>query len=194
MHPEKPPSPAPLLDLRPHTRRSDRCLTRIYLVTPDHHRYLWVVGGELNLQTVGDAAQSRWILKMYLGHKGLTCVDREHDSAYAFYIELLGVAFDSLHYHQTELRGWIKMYEPDSFHVPKKLDFVPDGQATCDNKDCAEDPDKHYVIDKFTPEPNLSLYKKIQGFQVVVAVDTLDPADPYDLQEEVTRIAATPSW
>lgn len=191
---EKPPSPAPVLDLRPHTRRSDRCLTRIYLIDPNRNRYLWVVGGELNLRTVGDHDRGRWHLKMYLEHKGLGCVDREHDSAYAFYIDLLGVTFDSISYHQTELNGWIKMYEPESFKVPQSLDFVPDDQETCDSEHGKEDPELHYVLERFTPEANPKLYKKIQGFQVVVVTDTLDPKEPYDLQDELTRLAAVKAW
>lgn len=174
-------SKLPVLDLRPCTRNSDFCLTCIWVIDSHRKEHLWIVGGEAQLLRAGDSDlnRGRWYLKMYGTAKGLNLVDREHDSAYALYIELIGVDFDSVAYQQTSLYGWITPQDPESFRVPKSNDLLSTGDLPCELEECQEDP--HYMTDYYQPAPDAELYERLMGRRVHVTFAPVDPKEPFKL-------------
>ena len=165
----------PLIDLRPYTRDSDTCFTRITVTDNRFHRHVWILGGQVSIYP-HDGGGGYAFLKMYLAKEGMRVVDSEYDSAYALYLNVIGLTLHNVDHHNMTLRGWINPNRPDDFHVPRDVEKMLD-VAEFVEKDEHMDEDV-YKIDRMTPEPDLKLFKKLRGLRLMIEIGT--PPTEYD--------------
>jgi hypothetical protein len=166
------PTWLPELDLRSLTRNSDRSATRISVVL-NHEPYVWIRCGLLSRF---DVDRKRQWLGAYFDH-GIT--DAEESSAYAFHIDVVGARLHDVHHGVVELRAWIAGQEDDAraFCVPteplnrSELKWCP----TCKGPP-GHNGERHQVTD-YTPPPNVTLWKKLRGAEVIVQLLAVIPED-----------------
>lgn len=160
------PAWLPQLDLRALTRNSDRAFTRIS-VLHNTYRHVWIRAGLLTGLEI-QASRRQWLGAFY--DHGIT--DEGDDSAYAFHIAVVGLHVDVIHYGVTQLRGWIAAGAEDAerFKVPKTVPKL-DAFEWCVR--CTGD-ERHQVTE-YTPAPDLELYKRLRGAEVLVEMGPVIP-------------------
>jgi hypothetical protein len=98
----------------------------------------------------------------------MDATDFEHDSAYALSLPLIGLEFQGVHYHQTQIRAWVGV-NPEHFHVP-----LPGYDPTKHPKAvvCTNCPKKHPIVPEgfYFPPFERELFKKIRGREVLIKV------------------------
>jgi hypothetical protein len=181
--------PSPIIqetDLREITRYSELCLTvvTVHLDWDRANMVKWLVCGQSRLIPQRERSDGTWRLEAYLT-VGVT--DFEHDSAYAFKLPLIGVQFDSVSYHQTQLTGWVDPNGGDEsfpdFHVPRpgynpmklpgaELCDLGEHGYTCYKKPHMIVPEKHFV-----PPFDAELYEAIKGKKVEILISPVFPKE-----------------
>jgi hypothetical protein len=148
----------PFLDLTPHTRDSERCRTTI-TVHDGRQERPWIKAGQSSLLP---NPKGIWTLKSHLtvGH-----YDEEHDSAYAFGFDLVGVSFEMVHAGDVHASGWLHPGHSESFRIPN-----PDLQYRAGTKTCVCDrlDMPHVVGVPFFPKPNVALYRQLAGCKISI--------------------------
>lgn len=171
------PFPLKTTDLRPITRRSDTCLTKVLLRRSwEDRQFEWLMMGEAHLSGRQGGNQN-WTLKAYLT-SGVT--DFEHDSAYALQLPLIGVELDSVYYHSTHIVGYVDPeLDKNSFRVP-----VPDYNPMKheDAVECKECEKPHVVVPEglYCPPFNWGLFNAVRGKRVEIHIGPVLPKDEDD--------------
>lgn len=172
-------------DFREITRYSELCLTVVHIQLGEDvdPRTKWLVCGQSRLIPQRDRPDGTWRLEAYLP-VGVT--DFEHDSAYAFKLPLIGVQFDSVNYHHTQVTAWVDSNAdgyfkdfavPRSGYNPMKLP----GAELCDLKDhgytCYKKP--HMIVPEkhFVPPFDPELYEVVKGKKVMVVFSPVFPKE-----------------
>lgn len=162
------PAWLPELDFRALTRNSDRAFTRIS-VLHNTYRHVWIRAGLLTSLEM-HASKRQWLGAHY--DHGIT--DEEESSAYAFHIAVVGLHVDLIHYGVTQLRGWIAGGVEDA-HRFKVPEVVPNLEAFKWCKGC-QGTDRHQVTE-YTPPPDLELYKRLRGAELLIEIGPVIPED-----------------
>lgn len=160
----------PHTDLRSITRGADTARTTIEIVDRyDNFRHLWITCGQVNLRKWDNRPDVE--LTCYLT-EGVT--DFEHDSAYAFQLDLIGWTFDSIRDSAVTFTAWIpaELQGLDEFRIPGP-GYNPmkrDDAYLCDTDHCAEDP--HIMVEEgyFIAPANPELYKLVRGRRVRITI------------------------
>lgn len=171
----------PHTDLRSITRGADTTRTTIEII--DRYgsgRHLWITCGQVNLRKYDNRAEVD--LTCYLT-EGVT--DFEHDSAYAFVLELIGWTFDSMRYSAVTFNAWIpaELGGFNDFRVPGP-GYNPmerDDVHLCDDGHCKEDP--HIMVDEgfYIAPANPELFERVKGKRVRV---TMRPVYEHEREAE----------
>jgi hypothetical protein len=159
----------PELDLRPVTRNSNREETRIYAII-NAERFLWIRCGLISRFEI--EAKGQW-LGAYFDF-GIT--DASEDSAYAFHIDVVGAQLSMIHNGVVEVRAWIAggAEDRESFHVPTE-EYDLSKFEWCPADECQGD-ERHQLTD-YTPKPNLALWEKLRGVEIVVEMMPVIPEE-----------------
>lgn len=141
--------------------------------------WLWL--GESSLLRPGNGTGHVWWLKSYLGPRaGLpegVPTDREHDSAYACRLPLIGVEMESIQYHHTVVVAWIDPDNPEDFRVPLPgYDPRTHPEAVlCEDPDCLKMPTEegggpHIIVPEgfYCPPFHDDLYRAVRGQRVEI--------------------------
>lgn len=146
-------------------------LTTVTLHLTWNTRIHWLIFGEGNFQR-HDGTTS-WSLKSYL-IDGAT--DVEHDSAYALRLPLIGVTFNSLHYHTATFDAWVDPNNPEDFSVPLP-DYNPltmEGAEKC--PDCSSEEEHIIVPDGFYVPPfDKALFEAVKGKRLTIDIGPVLP-------------------
>lgn len=162
------------LDLRPITRSSDRCFTRVILIDDlaferQDEWVEWIIMGESTLRT---DVREPW-LEAHL-NRGAT--DFEHDSAYALHLPLIGITLGELAIRNniTHIKAWINPNRPRDFRVPEPKYDPTKHQDACECPDCKGE-DRHIIVPEgfYLPPTNQELFKKVSGHKVEIHIGTI---------------------
>ena len=159
----------PLLDLRPLSRDADRVQGQIR-VQHDYQWKDWVLCGPLKMWPRDD----RWDVRCYM----LNHTDREHDSAYVLWLELVGVQLSHLHYGRVAITGYLSASDPDSFRVPSPSYNPLKDAVPCES---CKGEDAHLVVERFTPALNEDLFIKMAGRKVEIFQTVALPGVQYGI-------------
>ena len=154
------------IDLRPITRRSD-VLGAVFRIQDEEYNWVpWIKCGEIKLQKdnrYGDEFR-------VCAHLRDGATDFEHDSAYAFAFDAIGVTYEMTEGHNTFLSGWFKP-DPDSFCVPDEGydPFSIEGAVKCQNCESG-----HVIVPEgcYMPPRNDAMFKALSSkrFELNISV------------------------
>lgn len=141
------------LDFTSKARDSDKVQSHIVI----GKSFRWITSGGLhtqfnsglNLWTIG----CRWTA-------GVT--DREHDSAWVFKFDAVGLTFDQLINGWTFLKGFIGG-DSEDFRVPNSVDEVRLRDQTCTRCD-----KPHQFAAQYLPPENFVLWNKMRGLPFMI--------------------------
>lgn len=160
-------------DFRKLSRHSDRILSTIDIQDHDYRMFTWLTFGEAHLNQ--HSTLKTWTLKAYL----LDATDVEHDSAYLFQMDLIGVEFSSIGYGQTQLGGYIHPRDVHTFRVPP-ADYDPFKDATVcsgSKRHCKWGEGKKHPITKYIPDANSELFDILRGARVEIRTGAVLPKE-----------------
>lgn len=173
MKTEQASQPTPTLDFRQITREPKLCRTVVTLHWDFRTEFQWILAGQCQIRTDRKAHNITLDARM----EGAT--DREHDSAYAFQLPIIGHTFERVDYHTTILTAWINPNEPDDFRLsastakPKGYDLRKHPEAyKC--KEC-KGADSHTVVPYFVPPPFPKLFQLVAGKRITIAIGPAYP-------------------
>lgn len=156
MPPER-PSWLPLVDLTAVTRDANAVRTEVSVQLGDGRFVPWIRLGALT--TIGD--RLNFLGAYYV--EGVT--DGDHASAYAMHIDVSHVLLEGVRYGRIYLKAWIAGAERDAEHLclpPKSVLSLADVEGVrCDT--CEGDDHGHLIVPRFTPEPDVALWKRLRG-------------------------------
>jgi len=166
------------VDLRSITRESSRVITTIKVIDVDDqdghdHKFPWLTFGEPSFRYGERRDHATMEIGARLG-KGAT--DFEHDSAWAFRFDLVGVEIKAL----WGLNHFVGLVKPCSFRNHQFCDFHVPGPGynplthpktvRCTDKHCG--PKGHPIVPQgyYVPPVNPDLHEKLSGRWVEVVV------------------------
>jgi hypothetical protein len=154
----------PFVDLRGVTRDANAVMTYVEVLTNEGY-FLWLRFGSL------DANNTRTINAKYD-----TATDHEHDSAYAFCLDVVGLSLSGIYHGKIELTAYVPGSDDDSeaVRVPrasilKEADIPKEHE---DDEDCPGDTgeandsscnDPPHRIVRYVPPPDKELWKHLRG-------------------------------
>jgi hypothetical protein len=180
-----------LLDFTTITRDVGKVLTTVVLHTPhtvkvpkpperaskhDQFDYVrqfeWMRFSQCRLRKLTFGDRETWEVAAYL----LNATDVEHDSAWAFKFELVGVRLDSVDYGQTCVSGWIRSDDANSFRVPSAGYNPLALPATTKCKECKRS-DGHAIVPEgyYVPKSNEVLFEQVRGSFVEIRTGLVHP-------------------
>lgn len=181
----------PHTDLRSITRGAETARTTIEIIDryDNAARHLWITCGQVSLRQ-DDRRPGDVTITCYLT-EGVT--DFEHDSAYAFHLDLIGWVFRGVDYGAVSFYGWLPsdIGWPGEFRVPGPgYNPMEDSDVYLCNEDyCAKDPHPMVSEGKFIAPPNPELHKLVKGKRVRV---TMRPVYDYEMEEEKAKAKPKP--
>lgn len=163
----KRPAWLPLLDLRPITRDSDHAETQISVIL-QNQPVLWIQAGRLSHFNLSPSNQN---LGAYF-RDGVT--DFEHDSAYAFHINVVGTFLHQIYHGVVELRAWLASRADDTerFKIPvAPIDL--DSLEWCSSCTGSE----RHRVGAYTPKPHRELWERLRGAELVIQIAPVTPEE-----------------
>lgn len=161
------------LDMLKFTRNADKVRTYISIYDPyaERRETPWIICGDIQISSRDNV--NVWDIGARMGH-GVT--DFEHDSAYAFRFEAVGLQFDGQYFGRMQFTAWINPNDPETFYIPKTAANPLEAKDTahCTEKECKAEAKKrkevpHVIVDRFVPPSNHALYEKLRGKQIRIA-------------------------
>ncbi len=167
-------------DLRAICRRSDTCITKVYLCLQGRRQdFEWLVLGEAQLGGL-DRSSKSWLLTAYLT-AGVT--DFEHDSGYALRLPLIGVQLDSVSYHSTCIVAYVNPelsdFSPD-FRVPRPGYNPMEHEDAIKCQECKGD--SHIIVPEghYCPPFDKELFESVGGKRVEIHIGPVVPEEDED--------------
>jgi len=170
----------PAMDFRALSRNSKKIRTSIVLWS-DYAQSEWIQLGEIMFRENGDRnSRGTWLLGAYLSN----ATDFEHDAAWLFKMELIGVRFTSCEYGQTSFEGWIKPDNSEDFRVPSP-DYNPlkhKDATKCGGtaKEYCKRGEPHVIVPEgfYIPPENPELFNIVRGRRIEVTTGLYCKEEP----------------
>jgi hypothetical protein len=168
----KSPQPTPTIDLRAITRYPKLCKTRVILYW-DWNRenaFEWILAGQSQIM-LSDRKNDNVSLDARMD-----ATDREHDSAYAFKLPIIGLRLEHVWYHTSHFVAWVNPNEPEDFNVPDAgYNPTKDPNAyRC--KEC-KGKEAHIIVPNFVPPSNLPLFELVKGKKIEIEIGPAYPKE-----------------
>jgi len=154
-----------VLDLRPYSRRSKKCSTKVYVHGLGSNPTLWIEAGEARLNMKSNRPGEADLSVYWDG-----VVDQDHKSAYILILPLIGIRLMEVINHTTGLEAWIDPNNFDGFRVPSPGYVYPGLTQPC--KFCAVR-SKHQM-GPYIPPPNKELFREMRGRKVEIQIGPKD--------------------
>lgn len=170
------------LDLTGYTRNVEKVRTMIFIDNReeygDNPQPLWIECGDIQMSKRD--REPIWTIGARMSY-GIT--DFEHDAAYAFVFEAIGVEFESAYFGDFRFSGWIAFHDYSQFRIPEAAydpNKDPEG-SRCTEKSCKAEAKKkgekpHLILgERFSPKANLELFKKLRGRRFIIQFGSYEP-------------------
>lgn len=168
----------PAMDFRALSRNSKKIRTSVVLWS-DWTQSEWIQLGEIMFRENHDL-RGTWLFGAYLSNS----TDFEHDAAWLFKMELIGVRFTSCAYGQTSFEGWIKSDDSGDFRVPPP-DYNPlkhKDASKCGGtaKEYCKRGEPHVIVPEgfYVPPENPELFDIVRGRRIEVTTGICCKEEP----------------
>lgn len=147
----------PVFDLRPITD-SEKVETVINVIH-EFKTYPWLRAGRINLRSLDNHSfPGVWQLGAYYNN----VTDQEHDAAWAFRFEVIGVELESVNYGQSRIRAWLRPDGAEEFRLQPGYKVRTWPCTSCRGKS------KHLMGNGYVPDQNPVLFREIQPMRLEI--------------------------
>jgi hypothetical protein len=158
--PEAKKLPFEVLDLRSITRSGPGTLIMVEI---DFHVETWIKCGPIGM------SQSERSHLWRVGAR-MDATDFEHDSAWAFCFEVVGLEFQYLDNGSAYFAGWIGGRDPDSFRVPTP-GYDPNKAPDAGSCPSCKGDDKHLMVPFYMPsktDEQAAQWERMRGSRIEI--------------------------